>query len=190
MSRMAPFHAIVLAGGRAKRLGGRDKLMVRVGGRTLLGGVVDAVSGARRVAIVGARRDLELDREVHWVREEPPFAGPLHAVAAGLAVLRAEDDDEVLILAGDLLRPDLVVTALLEGSGARVAVDPDGHRQWACSRTRAGDLARTLAATDTADAPLKTVVGALDPLDVPLSAEAVADLDTPDDLEEYADVER
>ncbi|MTB87831.1 NTP transferase domain-containing protein [Aeromicrobium sp. zg-629] len=190
MSPMEPFHAIVLAGGRARRLGGRDKLMVRVGGRTLLEGVVATLPHARSVAIVGARRDLELDREVLWVREEPPFAGPLHAVAAGLAALRTQDDDEVLILAGDLLRPDLVVTALSQGSGARVAVDPEGRRQWACSRARAGDLARALAATPTADAALKAVIGALDPLEVPLTAEAVADLDTPDDLEEYADVER
>ncbi|MCD9153614.1 molybdenum cofactor guanylyltransferase [Aeromicrobium duanguangcaii] len=187
---MAPFHALLLAGGRASRLGGRDKLMVRVGGRTVLEGVVAAVPDTGRVVIVGPRRDLELDREVLWIREDPPFAGPLHAVAAGMAALQPADDDEVLILAGDLLRPDLVVDALTAGSGARVAVDPDGRRQWACSRVRAGDLARALAATDTADAPLKAVIGALDPLDVPLTAEATADLDTPDDLEEYADVER
>ncbi|MET0468785.1 MAG: NTP transferase domain-containing protein, partial [Aeromicrobium sp.] len=38
---MPRFHAIVLAGGRASRLEGIDKLLVRVDGRTLLSRAVD-----------------------------------------------------------------------------------------------------------------------------------------------------
>lgn len=186
---MPGLHAIVLAGGRARRLGGADKLLLRVGGRTLLERVVAALAEADRVVVVGPRRDVPLPREVAWAREEPAFGGPAAAVAAGVRALDPAPDDDVLVLAGDLVRPDLVVDALRSGEGNRVGVDPSGHRQWACSRVRAGDLAAAVASTDLADGPLRALIGTLDPVDVPLDAEACADLDTPDDVEEYADDE-
>lgn len=184
---MPSLHAIVLAGGRSSRLGGRDKLLIRVGGVPMLARVVSTVTDVDAVVVVGPRRDVPLPREVRWVREDPPFGGPADAVAAGLAALDPREDDEVLVLAGDLVRPDLVVDALRSGEGNRVGVDPAGHRQWACSRVRAGDLAAILRTTDTAGGPLKLLIGALDPIDVPLSEAACADLDTPDDVKEYAD---
>lgn len=184
---MSRLHAIVLAGGRSSRLGGRDKLLIRVGNKSLLTRVVEAVADADRIAVVGPPRTVPLPRDVRWVREDPPFGGPADAVAAGLAALDPDDDDEVLLLAGDLVRPDLVVDALRSGEGNRVGVDPSGHRQWACSRVRAGDLAAVIGRTDTAGSPLKVLVGALDPADIALSEAACADLDTPDDVKEYAD---
>lgn len=187
---MPALHAIVLAGGRARRLGGVDKLLLRVDGRTLLERVVAALASAERIAVVGPKRHVPLAREVAWVREEPAFGGPAAAVAAGLRALDPAPDDEVLVLAGDLVRPDLVVDALRSGEGNRVGVDPTGHRQWVCCRVRAGDLAAAVASVDTADGPLKALIGTLDPVDVPLGAEACADLDTPDDVEEYADDEQ
>lgn len=190
MSPMSLFHALLLAGGQASRLGGRDKLLVRAGGRTLIEGVVDAVSEARQVVIVGPRRDLDPRRATLWVREDPPFAGPAHAVAAGLAALDPDEDDEVLVLAGDLVHPELVVAALRHGTGNRVAVDPAGRRQWAASMVRSGDLAAAVAAAPTEGASLRSLISRLDPVDVAVSAEAGADIDTPDDLEEYADDDR
>lgn len=184
---MPSVHAIVLAGGRARRLGGIDKLLVRVEGRELLARVVDAVLAVERVVLVGPHRDIALAREVLWVREDPAFGGPAAAVAAGLAAVDPADDDRILVLAGDLVGPDLVVEALLAGEGNRVGVDANGHRQWACALLRAGDLARAVADTDTAGAPLKALLAALGPADVPMSADACADLDSPDDLMEYAD---
>ena len=52
------FDAVVLAGGRAARLGGADKPGLVVGQRTLLGSVVSAVTeaGASRVVVVGPQR--------------------------------------------------------------------------------------------------------------------------------------
>ncbi len=54
----AGFDAIVLAGGRAARLGGADKPALRVGGSSLLGAVVSAAAaaGAGRCIIVGPPR--------------------------------------------------------------------------------------------------------------------------------------
>jgi molybdopterin-guanine dinucleotide biosynthesis protein A len=57
------FDAVVLAGGRAARLGGVDKPRLVVGQRTLLGSVVSAVTeaGASRVVVVGPQRPAALD---------------------------------------------------------------------------------------------------------------------------------
>jgi molybdopterin-guanine dinucleotide biosynthesis protein A len=184
---MPRFHAIVLAGGRASRLDGIDKLLVRVDGRALLSRAVSSVAEADRVVVVGPAREASLPRAVTWVREDPPFSGPAHAVTAGLTALAPAPDDRVLVLAGDLIRPDLVVAALCAGPGNRVAVDPGGRRQWASSLVRAGDLAAAAAAVDTPGAPLRALIGPLDPTEVPLTAAAGADLDTPADLKEYAD---
>jgi molybdopterin-guanine dinucleotide biosynthesis protein A len=57
------FDAVVLAGGRAARLGGADKPGLVVGQRTLLGSAVSAVTeaGASRVVVVGPQRPAALD---------------------------------------------------------------------------------------------------------------------------------
>ena len=48
--------AIILAGGRASRLGGADKASVEVDGRALLDHVLDAVEGCSPVIVVGLPR--------------------------------------------------------------------------------------------------------------------------------------
>ena len=187
---MPAVHAIVLAGGRARRLGGADKLLLRVDGRPLLARVVAAVRDADQVVVVGPRREIPLPRDVTWVREDPPFGGPADAVAAGFSALQPGPGDEVLVLAGDLVRPDLVVDALRPGLGTRVGVDPAGRVQWACARVDAAELAASVTRGETAGRSLRALLGPLHPAEVALTAEACADLDTPDDVKEYADDER
>ena len=93
MAIAAPLGIIILAGGRATRLGGADKPGLLVGGRTLLAAVVVAgtEAGARRVVVVGADRpDIADDAGgtvVRFVREEPPGSGPVPALRRGLAEL-------------------------------------------------------------------------------------------------------
>src|SRR5258708_21334876 len=79
---------IVLAGGRAARLGGAEKAGVRVGDGTRLGSVVAAgtQAGARPVIVVGPDRP-GLAGAPRFVREEPPGAGPVPALRRGLAEL-------------------------------------------------------------------------------------------------------
>ncbi len=99
-----PFGIIILAGGRATRLGGADKPGLVVGGRTLLAAVVGAgtEAGARRVVVVGPDRpgttDARRGGAIRFVREEPPGSGPVPALRRGLAELAprrrlAEPDD-------------------------------------------------------------------------------------------------
>jgi len=122
--------AIVLAGGRSARLGGVPKAALRYDGTTLLRRTVDAVGWARRIVVVGDAGGQELPDGVLLTREEPAFAGPAAAIAAGMRLL-ADPAPFVLVLACDLPRVDLLVPVLrsaLEGEGfpghdGAVAVD-------------------------------------------------------------------
>lgn len=83
------FDAIVLAGGRGSRLGGVDKAALELGGERLVARVVAATreAGADRVVVVGPGSAAVPDATL--VREDPPFSGPLPALAAGLDALLA-----------------------------------------------------------------------------------------------------
>ncbi|MFB7332302.1 NTP transferase domain-containing protein [Streptomyces adustus] len=126
----AAYDAVVLAGGGARRLGGADKPGVRVGGRTLLDRVLGACADARTTVVVADPRPTV--RPVRWAREDPPGAGPVAALDAGLGHTTAE---HVLVLSADLpfLAPGTVRLLLraLRSSGADGALltDADGREQ-------------------------------------------------------------
>ena len=77
---MGPYTAVVLAGGRAARLGGRAKPQLEVGGRTMLATVLAAVTDADLRIVVGPRQPVPED--VLIVREEPPGGGPVATSSA------------------------------------------------------------------------------------------------------------
>jgi molybdopterin-guanine dinucleotide biosynthesis protein A len=129
--------AIILAGGRAERLGGASKPDLVVGDRTLLATAIAAARAAHpaRIVVVGPP-SLDAPGCV-VVREDPPFGGPVAALAAGLAILQAgaasapprasstttADDDtpgraEVLVLACDMPDAPGAVARLLSASAA------------------------------------------------------------------------
>ncbi|MFF2651381.1 NTP transferase domain-containing protein [Streptomyces sp. NPDC058045] len=91
------FDAVVLAGGAARRLGGADKPGLRVGGRSLLDGVLSACAEATATVVVAEPRPTA--RPVRWAREDPPGGGPLAALDAGLARTTAP---LVAVLSADL----------------------------------------------------------------------------------------
>ncbi|MEV5882367.1 NTP transferase domain-containing protein [Streptomyces sp. NPDC052020] len=143
----AVYDAVVLAGGAARRLGGADKPGVRVGGRPLLDRVLAACAGARTTVVVADPRPVP--RAVTWAREDPPGAGPLAALDAGLRHTTAE---HVVVLSADL--PFLAGTAVrgllaaLVDSGADgvLCADADGRDQPLVAAYRARALRRGLAA--------------------------------------------
>jgi molybdopterin-guanine dinucleotide biosynthesis protein A len=180
----AGYGAIVLAGGSGRRLGGRDKPALPVGGRSMLRRVLDAVAGASPRVVVGpARTDLPPD--VVQVRERPPGGGPVAALAAGLAALNADagsmagagagsmadaDAGFVAVLAADL--PFLTsadVNALRQAArvGDRdgaVLLDADGRQQWLCGVWRTGALRGRLAElSPPAGQSMRTLVSGLRP---------------------------
>lgn len=127
------FDAIVVAGGRGSRLGGRDKPLLLHRGTTLLDHALRATADARRIAVVGptelnaavSRYAAEADagQVITLTREYPAFAGPAAAVAAGARALGDGAAGEVpvpgshapltLILAADLVEPAPIAAGIL-----------------------------------------------------------------------------
>lgn len=182
-----PVDAIVLAGGRATRMGGVDKPAIVVGDRRMLDTVLDAVADCARVAVVGPYRD-ELDRRVLQTQEAPVGGGPVAALAAGMARIGGPDDGVVVVLASDLPMLDRrivadLVTRLVEDpeADASFAVDDAGRTQFLLGAWRKRALTAGLANLDHhRDQPMRALVpGRYTTLDV----SGVHDCDTPDDLE-------
>lgn len=178
---------MVLAGGRARRLGGVDKVLLPVGGRTLLDRTLDAVADADPLVVVGPPRPTE--RPVRWTAEDPPGGGPLAGLQAGLALL-PPDTRTVAVLAGDHphLTPatvDRLRTALRAAppAGGAVLVDSDDRPQWLVGLWRASAL-RDAVPADARDRPLRAVLDPLAPVRVPASGLEASDVDTPEDLRE------
>jgi molybdopterin-guanine dinucleotide biosynthesis protein A len=142
---LPPYAAVVLAGGRAARLGGRAKPQLEVGGRTMLAAALAAVADAAPRVVVGPPQPGP--RGVVVVREQPPGGGPVAALRAGLA---AVDTDVVAVLAGDLpfVRPQLVrdLRERLTGDGVLV-VDDTGRDQLLLGVWRTAALRTALGGT-------------------------------------------
>ncbi len=173
--------AVVLAGGRGTRLGGVDKGTLEVGGRTLLDGVLEAVASCAGVVVVG---DVAARPGVRVTREDPPFAGPAAAVAAGLVHVEAP---WALLLACDLPGAVEAVPALLaadRGPDGVVAVDETGRRQHLLCLVRTAALrAAATRAGDLEGAPLRRLLAGLELAEQPLPARLTQDVDTWHDLE-------
>ncbi|GED97533.1 NTP transferase domain-containing protein [Gordonia crocea] len=175
------FDAVILAGGRARRLAGADKPASLVGGRRLIDIALAAVADAGTVVVVGPDRDLP--DHVRQVREDPPFAGPAAAVAAGFAALGdLPDDRAVAVLAADLpfLRA-AHIEALAdhrdqERAPVALALDEEDQPQYLVGVWRAGSLR---AALTGADASMRSLIPAEA---AALALVGLADVDTPDDL--------
>lgn len=176
------FDVVVLAGGSARRLGGVDKPSLEVGGRSLLDRVLDAVTGASRVVVVGPMRTT--DRPVTWCREEPPGGGPVAALAAGLVHVQA---DRVAVLAGDLpfLTASVVERLRAESAGrdGALVVDDGGRDQLLLGVWDTAALRATLP-EQVAGARLGETLGRLEPVRVRVDARPAPwfDCDTEADL--------
>ncbi|MER5730981.1 NTP transferase domain-containing protein [Streptomyces sp. NPDC002138] len=188
------YHAIVLAGGAARRLGGADKPALSVGGRALLDRVLDACADAADTVVVGGRRPTS--RPVRWTREEPPGGGPLAALAAGL---RHTDAEWVLVLSADLPFLDRETVRALRTAAAGAAPsgapvdgallrDADGRDQPLVAAYRAASLRRgtaLLAAEhgSLGGLPLRALTAGLELARVSAAAPLASfDCDTWDDL--------
>jgi molybdopterin-guanine dinucleotide biosynthesis protein A len=117
--------AVVLAGGRAARLGGQPKPQLEVGGRSMLATVLAACEGAAARVVVGPPQPVP--QGVRLVREQPPGGGPVAAMRAGMAVV---ETDVVAVLAADLpfLTADLLAQLRERLSGDGVLVVDDAGR--------------------------------------------------------------
>ena len=182
---MIPLDAIILAGGRATRLGGAAKPLLEVGGMGLLSNTISAAreAGANRIIVAG---DPVLDDAgLEWVREDPPFGGPVAAIVAALGHVTA---DWTLVLACDVPGIDQALRLLPlkrpEGDGAHLR-DSARRPQWltALYRTSALRSAAEALPDRGRDAPVRSLVGGLRLAVVEAPATATRDVDTWEDLE-------
>lgn len=201
--------AVVLAGGRSRRMG-TDKALLSWGGSTLLEHVVgvvhDAVDGA--VVIVGP---AGIPRTVHGTRDgrvvavtdDEPGRGPLQGLATGLRAAAAQGSTVAFVCSVDLpLLHGAYVAAVLAARGdAEVALPVlHGHRQplAAAYATALGERAAALLAAGArrpgdlfavsevreltaADLLADPALRAADP-----DLDAVRDADTPEEYEALA----
>jgi molybdopterin-guanine dinucleotide biosynthesis protein A len=176
--------AVVLAGGKAARLGGQVKPQLEVGGRPMLTTVLDAVAGAARRVVVGPPQSVPPD--VVLVREQPPGGGPVAALRAGLAEVST---DVVVLLAGDL---PFLTAALVEelrhrltGDGILV-VDDTGRDQLLVGAWRTAALRAAVAGSNGPTSLRKVfaplAVRRLRPALPPGAPPPWMDCDTPADL--------
>jgi len=142
--------AVVLAGGRATRMEGRDKGLIDLGGQPMIGWVLEAVRPQVGQVLISANRNLDAyERFGHPVVPDldAGFLGPLAGLATGMAHARTEF---VVTVPCDspLVAPDLVgrlYSSCVE-NGADIAVAHDG--EW---MQPVFALARTALAPDLRD---------------------------------------
>lgn len=194
--------AILLAGGRAARMGGIDKPGLPVGGVSMRRRAIDAVTavGASPVVVVGPPPETSstshtaLPQAVRWAREDPPFSGPASAVAAGLTALGSDGAEWTVLLACDLPRPDAVVARLVQGirglapeTLGACLVGEDGRMQWLTG------VYRTAALREAADAlpgrgrdlPVRALLSGLPVVALADPDAAATDVDTWEDYEQW-----
>jgi molybdopterin-guanine dinucleotide biosynthesis protein A len=167
--RQLSYDAVVLAGGRARRMGGIDKTALIVDDRPVLEHVLAGLGDAGEVAVVGPEVD----------------GGPVAAVAAGLERVTSE---VVVVLAGDMPfvagAVPFLVDALIRTPQAEVAVLVSaGRRQYLAAAWRTAALTarlHSLAAPPAGSAMRSLYVGEI--VEVADTSGWGIDVDTPDDL--------
>lgn len=103
--------ALILAGGKATRLGGVDKRQLVIDGRTIFARQIEALAPRVAEILVSARADVAGYRTVH---DSVADIGPLAGIAAGLA---AATTPWLLVIAGDMPNIDGTLVELLLAHG-------------------------------------------------------------------------
>ena len=123
---------VILAGGRATRMGGADKGLIAVNGKPMITWVIDVLRPQVAGILLNANRNLDQYRALGYPvidDGDREFRGPLAGIASGL---RAATTRYVAFAPCDspLVCDDLVprLYAALSSAGTRIAVAHDGER--------------------------------------------------------------
>ncbi|MDR3107843.1 MAG: NTP transferase domain-containing protein [Bifidobacteriaceae bacterium] len=189
--------AIILAGGRSRRLAGRDKAGLRGPGGSLLEQVVRACRPVDGTVIVGPVDRLgthlawppEPSQPIWWTCESPRWGGPARGLAAGLDRLAAgaprDPGDLVIVAACDLPRAEDGIGLLRRraesaATAGVVAQTPGGRIQWLFGVWRFGPLAAACAGLDPGGSgeSARALLEPLGPVRLRLSRQTAQDIDT------------
>jgi len=183
------YDAIIVAGGRASRLGGIDKTSLEFEGISLIRRALDAVETAARICVVGGDTPLPLPARVERARESPPWGGPAAAIAAGIAALLDSASPFTAVTAGDLPRVGAAMPALLAASAELpddidgvLAVDGSGRRQPLLAIYHTAALRRAVDVVPSLEnLPVRRLLETLTLRELALPDNWCTDIDTPED---------
>lgn len=188
--------SLVLAGGRATRLGGGDKTLRQIGGRPLLAHIIDRLAPQVGTIAISANGDPARFAEFGLeVLADDVSCGPLSGLLAGLRWARRRGFERLLSVAGDTPFLPLDLAARLAAAaqdGEAIAVASAGGRRhpvfglWPVLLE--GDLKSFLAETATFSVSAFLDRHATTTVDFPLPGDSGVDpffnVNTPDDLAE------
>ncbi len=187
---------LVLAGGEGRRLGGRDKALLRIDGVTLLDRALTMLAAVpvHQVVVVGPERALEQPQvPVRFTRESPAGGGPAAGLVAGVEALTdrpsAHTAAWVAVLAVDMAWVEVSTILRLQqaassapGLAGAFLTDPDGRRHLAgvlSLEALAGLLTGSGTGTDWS---MRRLLEPLQLAGVPAVGREAHDVDTPHDL--------
>lgn len=180
---------VILAGGRGRRMGGQDKGLIELRGRTLIESILSALAPQVDELLISANRHLaryaQFGYPVH-ADVLPDFAGPLAGMLTGLE--QAQHATVVFVPCDTPALPAQLVTRLLQGVMAGdclAAYAHDGmraHPVYALlQRDCRADL-RSYLATGGRKVEDWLLRVAAQPVDFPELQHDMANINVPDDL--------
>ncbi|MEW8693351.1 MAG: molybdenum cofactor guanylyltransferase MobA [Candidatus Thiodiazotropha endolucinida] len=132
MSTQPAVTAVILAGGRGRRMGGEDKGLIELNGRPLVQHVISAIQPQVATILINANRNQERYAAFGYpviADSLLDYQGPL---AGFIAAMQAVETEDMLTLPcdGPLVPPDLVerLYEARQSAGADIAVAHDGDR--------------------------------------------------------------
>lgn len=123
---------LILAGGQARRMGGTDKGLVTIDGRSMISYIIDALTPQVATVIINANRNLGQYRAYGYpvVSDEiANYQGPLAGMASGLK--HCQTDYIATVPCDGPILPDNYVDILLQAAshdGSQLSVGYDGNR--------------------------------------------------------------
>jgi molybdopterin-guanine dinucleotide biosynthesis protein A len=176
--------SLIVAGGKATRMGGLDKAMLPIGlrGKTLLEEVIKSCPG--KVFVVGYPRELgiEINNAVTWVADLNPDGGPAAGIWSGLASVTSE---YVFISAADQTLSAETVSQLMakaQGNDGAWALRSDGSGQPLCACVRSDSLRDLLTPTQGVNQSPLRLLSTLSMVGVTVNPDQVIDFDTWQDV--------
>lgn len=175
--------SIVVAGGKATRMGGLDKAMFPLGlsGKTLLEDIIESCPG--KVFVVGNPREIENDAaDVTWVPDLNPGGGPAAGLWSGLTSVTSE---YVFISAADqTLSPETVGKLIQAASGndGAWAIRSDGKGQPLCACVRTDLLRELILPTQGVNQSPLRLLSTLKMVGVNVNPDQVVDFDSWQDV--------
>lgn len=175
----------VLCGGASTRMG-RDKALLPVDGVAMAAHVAAALrgGGCDEVVAIGGDSTGLAALGLTAVPDEFPGEGPLGGVITALTA--QTDASAVVVVACDLprLQPSSVAALLaaLPGHEVAVATGDAGRPQPVCAAWQPSAVAALRPAFADGERRMMNAIGLLAPVAVPVPAQDLANVNTPDDL--------